>query len=187
LNALSWGKTSETITALDQQEKQVMSELTVIPGRVVYIRYSILDSGGNVAEQYDMPVGYVHGGNSGLLAKLESALTGKKIGDRIKVTLAPAEAYGERDEDLTFTDEIGNVPPQFRHVGAEVVMANEAGETKSFYVSGIEDGKLTVDGNHPLAGQQVTCMVDVVEIREATPEEKLTGMAADSPPRTLMH
>lgn len=164
-----------------------MSELNVAPGRVVYIRYCILDAAGNVTEQYDMPVGYVHGGNSGLLQKLESALTGKKIGDRVKVILEPAEAYGERDEELTFTDEIGNVPPQFRHVGAEVAMANEAGETKSFYVSRIEDGKLTVDGNHPLAGQQITCIVDVVDIREATAEERLTGMAADAPPRTLMH
>jgi FKBP-type peptidyl-prolyl cis-trans isomerase SlyD len=164
-----------------------MSELTVSDGRVVYIRYSILDAGGDVAEQYDVPVGYVHGGNSGLLRKLESALTGKKVGDRVKVVLAPSEAYGERDEDLTFTDDIENVPPQFRHVGAEVAMANDAGETKAFHVSRIEDGKLTVDGNHPLAGQQVTCMVDVVEIREATAEEKRTGMAADAPPRTLMH
>lgn len=164
-----------------------MSELTVTPGRVVYIRYSILDAGGNVTEQYDMPVGYVHGGNSGLLEKLESALTGKKVGDRVKVELAPAEAYGERDEDLTFTDDIGNVPPQFRHVGAEVVMKNEAGETKAFHVSRIKDGRLTVDANHPLAGQRVTCMVDVVQIREATAEEKRTGMAADSPPGTLMH
>ncbi len=164
-----------------------MSELTVTDGCVVYMRYSILDASGNVAEQYDVPVGYVHGGNSGLLRKLESALAGKRVGDRVKVVLAPAEAYGERDEDLTFTDDIENVPPQFRHLGAEVAMANDAGETKAFHVSRIEDGKLTVDGNHPLAGQQVTCMVDVVEIREATAEEKRTGMAAGSPPRTLMH
>jgi FKBP-type peptidyl-prolyl cis-trans isomerase SlyD len=66
-------------------------------------------------------------------------------------------------------------------------MSNEAGETKAFYVSRIENGRLTVDGNHPLAGQQVTCMVDIMDIREATEQEKATGMAADSPPRTLMH
>jgi FKBP-type peptidyl-prolyl cis-trans isomerase SlyD len=164
-----------------------MSEMKVAAGRVVYIRYSILDASGNVAEQYDTPIGYVHGGNSGLLQKLESALTGKIVGDRVEVVLPPEEAYGPRDEDLTFTDDIENVPPQFRHLGAEVAMANEAGETKSFYVSRIEDGRLTVDGNHPLAGQQVTCMVDIMDIREATAQEKAKGMAADSPPRTLMH
>ncbi|MGA7180490.1 MAG: FKBP-type peptidyl-prolyl cis-trans isomerase [Thiobacillaceae bacterium] len=164
-----------------------MSALKVAKGLVVYIRYSILDANGNVAEQYDMPIGYVHGGNSGLLEKLESALTGKSVGDRVEVVLPPEDAYGPRDEDLTFTDDIENVPPQFRHLGAEVVMSNEAGETKAFYVSRIENGRLTVDGNNPLAGQQVTCMVDVVDIREATEQEKATGMAADSPPRTLIH
>jgi FKBP-type peptidyl-prolyl cis-trans isomerase SlyD len=164
-----------------------MSAMKVAAGRVVYIRYSILDANGNVTEQYDTPVGYVHGGNSGLLEKLESALTGKAVGDRVEVVLPPEEAYGPRDEDLTFTDDIENVPPQFRHLGAEVAMSNEAGETKAFYVSRIENGRLTVDGNHPLAGQQVTCMVDIMDIREATEQEKATGMAADSPPRTLMH
>lgn len=164
-----------------------MSEMKVAEGLVVYIRYSILDENRNVAEQYDSPIGYVHGGNSGLLEKLESALTGKSVGDRVEVVLPPEEAYGLRDESLTFTDDIDNVPPQFRHVGAEVAMSNEAGETKAFYVSRIEDGRLTIDGNHPLAGQQIICMVDVVNIRAATEQEKLTGMAGDSPPRTLMH
>jgi FKBP-type peptidyl-prolyl cis-trans isomerase SlyD len=164
-----------------------MDVLKITNGVVVYIRYSILDVRGSVVEQYDMPVGYVHGGNSGLLEKLESALTGKSVGDRVEVILSPEEAYGPRDEDLAFTDDIANVPPQFRHLGAEVVMSNESGETKAFYVSKIEDGKLTVDGNHPLAGQQVTCMVDVMDIRDATEQEKLTGMAADSLPGRLIH
>ncbi|MGO9445125.1 MAG: FKBP-type peptidyl-prolyl cis-trans isomerase [Thiobacillaceae bacterium] len=164
-----------------------MDALNVVKGVVVYIRYSILDARGSVVEQYDMPVGYVHGGNSGLLEKLESALTGKSVGDRVNVVLSPEEAYGSRDEDLAFTDDIVNVPPQFRHIGAEVVMSNESGETKAFYVSKIEDDKLTVDGNHPLAGQQVTCMVDIVDIREATEQEKLTGLAADSSPASLIH
>ena len=164
-----------------------MGAFKVAKGLVVYIRYSILDADGNVAEQYDVPVGYVHGGNSGLLEKLESELTGKSVGDRVEVVLPPEEAYGPRDEDLTFTDDIENVPPQFRHLGAEVAMSNEAGETKAFYVSRIENGRLTVDGNHPLAGQQVTCMVDIMDIREATEQEKVSGMAADSPPMTLMH
>jgi FKBP-type peptidyl-prolyl cis-trans isomerase SlyD len=172
---------------MNESGNMLMSEMKVAKGRVVYIRYSILDEDRNVAEQYDQPIGFVHGGNSGLLDKLESALTGKSVGDRVEVVLPPEEAYGQRDEAMTFTDDIENVPPQFRHVGAEVVMSNESGETKSFYVSRIENGRLTVDGNHPLAGQHVTCMVDVVDIREATREELASGMAADTPSRSLMH
>jgi FKBP-type peptidyl-prolyl cis-trans isomerase SlyD len=162
-----------------------MSHQVVQSGLVVYITYSILDQAGNVVEQHDLPVGYVQGGNSGLLPSIESAVAGKKIGDRVEVTLAPQDAFGERDPELGFTDDIDNVPPQFRHVGAQVQMANEAGEAKTFYVTGIVDGKVTVDGNHPLAGQNATCVVNVMDIREATTEELASGMAADSAPPQL--
>lgn len=162
-----------------------MSHQVVQSGLVVYITYSILDQAGNVVEQHDLPVGYVQGGNSGLLPSIESAVAGKKIGDRVEVMLAPQDAFGERDPELTFTDDIENVPPQFRHVGAQVQMANEAGETQTFYVTSIEDGHLTVDGNHPLAGQNASCMVNIMDIREATAEELASGMAADSAPPQL--
>ncbi len=162
-----------------------MIHQVVQSGLVVYITYSILDQAGNVIEQHDLPVGYVQGGNSGLLPSIESAVAGKKVGDLVEVTLTPQEAFGEHDPDLTFTDDVDNVPPQFRHVGAQVQMSNEAGESKTFYVTSIEDGKVTVDGNHPLAGQDAKCVVNIRNIREATPEEMLSGMAADSAPSQL--
>lgn len=162
-----------------------MSQQVVQSGKVVYITYSILDPSGNVVEQHDLPVGYVQGGNSGLLPSIESAVAGKRVGDRVEVILSPEEGFGERDPSLSFTDDIDNVPPQFRFVGAQVQMSNEAGDTKTFYVTSIENGKLTVDGNHPLAGQNATCVVNIMDVREATPEELASGMAADSAPPNL--
>lgn len=162
-----------------------MNQQVVQSGLVVYITYSILDQAGNVVEQHELPVGYVQGGNSGLLPSIESALIGKKIGDQVEVTLAPEDAFGLRDPDLSFTDDVDNVPPQFRHVGAEVQMSSESGETRTFYVTRIENGKLTVDGNHPLAGQNAVCVVNILNIREATAEEMKSGMAADSAPPSL--
>lgn len=162
-----------------------MNQQVVQSGLVVYITYSILDEARNVVEQHDLPVGYVQGGNSGLLPSIESALVGRKIGDQVEIILAPQDAFGEHDPDLSFTDDIENVPPQFRMVGAQVQMANEAGEPWTFHVTSIEDGKLTVDGNHPLAGQNAICVVNILNIREATQEERLSGMAADSAPPNL--
>lgn len=152
---------------------------TVTRNKLVYITYSILDSRGMVVEQHDIPVGYVQGANSGILPAIESAVDGCKIGDRVEITLSPEEGYGLRDESLVFVDDIENVPPQFRRVGAEVLFENEAGETKPFYVTSIEDGKVTVDGNPSLAGQSVTCLVNVMDIREATPEEIRNGRPLD--------
>ena len=152
---------------------------TVTPNTLVYITYSILDGRGMVVEQHDIPVGYVQGANSGILPAIESAVAGRKAGERIEITLAPEEGYGLRDESLVFTDDIDNVPPQFRRVGAEVTFENEAGETKVFYVTAIEDGKLTLDGNPSLAGQSVTCLVNIMDMRAATPEEIRNGRPLD--------
>jgi FKBP-type peptidyl-prolyl cis-trans isomerase SlyD len=162
-----------------------MNHQVVQSGLVVYITYSILDQAGNVVEQHDLPVGYVQGANSGLLPSIESALIGKSIGDQVEVTLAPEDAFGLRDPELSFTDDVDNVPPQFRHIGAQVQMSSESGENRTFYVTRIENGKLTVDGNHPLAGQNAVCVVSILNIREATAEEMKSGMAADTAPPSL--
>lgn len=159
--------------------------VTVTRNKLVYITYSILDSRGMVVEQHDIPVGYVHGANSGILPAIETAVDGRKAGDRVEITLSPEEGYGERDESLVFVDDIENVPPEFRRVGAEVLFENEAGETKPFYVTKIEDGKVTVDGNPSLAGQSVTCLVNVIDIRDATPEEIRNGRPLDVPTGTV--
>lgn len=159
--------------------------LSVTPHKLVYITYSILDARGMVVEQHDLPVGYVQGADSGILPAIESAVAGCKIGDRVEIELSPEEGYGLRDESLVFVDDIENVPPEFHRVGAEVLFENESGETKAFYVTAIEDGKLTLDGNPSLAGQSVTCLVNVVDIREATPEEIRNGRPLDAAAGTV--
>ena len=114
-----------------------------------------------------------------LQQSIELAVAGRKIGDRVEIALSPEEGYGLRDESLVFVDDIENVPPEFRRIGAEVMFENESGETKVFYVTAIEDGKLTLDGNPSLAGQSVTCLVNVTDIRDATPEEIRNGRPLD--------
>jgi FKBP-type peptidyl-prolyl cis-trans isomerase SlyD len=158
---------------------------TVTRNKLVYITYSIVDARGMVVEQHDIPVGYVHGADSGILPAIESAVDGHKVGDRVEITLSPEEGYGLRDESLVFVDDVENVPPQFRRVGAEVMFENESGETKVFYVTALEDGKLTLDGNPSLAGQSVTCLINVTDIRDATPEEIRNGRPLDAGAGTL--
>lgn len=153
--------------------------------KAVQFTYTIRDDKGNVVEQVDLPVNYVHGaGNMGLIDQLERAMEGRTMGDSVEVEIPPAEGFGEYDPDLTFTDDLENVPPQFRQIGAQVEMANSEGDTKTFIVSKIEGDKLTVDGNHPLAGKVATFTVKVLEVRDATAEEIRNGIANTD---TLMH
>ena len=80
---------------------------------------------------------------------------------------------------MTYTDDIENVPPEYRKLGAEVQMQNEGGEAKTFYVTHIGDGKLTVDGNHPLAGKALTVKIKILEVRDAkSGEDKVSGIHA---------
>ncbi|GMQ97128.1 MAG: peptidylprolyl isomerase [Gammaproteobacteria bacterium] len=148
--------------------------------KAVSFTYSIRDLEGNILEQSDLPIGYVHGGHSDLIAKLEQALEGKETGETVDVVLSPEEGFGPHDPNLTVTDDLADVPEQFRHVGAEVEMQNDKGETRIFRVSKIEDGKLTVDSNHPFAGKTIVFHITVGEVRNATPEEIRSGRPADA-------
>ena len=153
-----------------------MSNNRVTKHKVVSLTYRILDEDGSLLEQVDLPVSYVHGGKNDLIEKLETALEDKAVGDQVELTVAPDEAFGEHDPALTYTDDIENVPPQFRQVGAEVEMQNDEGEIKTFIVSQIQDGKLTVDGNHPLAGKSLPFLVKVEAIRNASEDEIRFGV-----------
>lgn len=143
--------------------------------KVVSLTYSILDEDGEILEQSNLPISYIHGGQGDLFEKLERALTGKTIGDEVSVTLSPEEGFGQHNPDLTFTDDLENVPEELRYVGAELEAQNASGEVLKFVVSDIGDNQLTVDGNHPFAGKTVTFRVKVAEVRDATAEELSTG------------
>jgi FKBP-type peptidyl-prolyl cis-trans isomerase SlyD len=150
-----------------------MSKETIKPGKFVSLTYSICDLDGNVLEQSDLPVNYIHGGETELIGGMDSAVAGKGPGDEVGITVPPEQGFGDHDPALTFTDNIENVPPQFRQLGAEVQMQNEAGEVKSFFVTNIENGQLTVDGNHPMAGKTLKVNVKILEVRDATREDAM--------------
>ena len=146
-------------------------------GKYVSMSYMIVEDNGEVVEQHDLPIGFVYGSDTQLVGGMDNAVLGKEAGEEVEMLLTPGQAFGERDPNLTFTDDMENVPAQFRQVGAEVQMQNESGETKRFYVTKIEGGKLTVDGNHPLAGKNLTVKIKILEVRDAKPgEEKISGI-----------
>ena len=149
---------------------------TITVNKFVELTYKILDqSSGEIIEQVDTPLGYVQGDNSLLFNEVTKALEGKSVGDKVETLLNCTEAFGSRHEELTFTDDINNVPIEYRALGTNVTMKNDKGETKDFIVTKIENEKLTVDGNHPLAGKDITFLVEVLSIRKATEEEIIAG------------
>lgn len=162
-----------------------MAEPTVAANRVVTVTYSIVDESGKVLEQSDLPIDYLHGSENGLFLKVEEALEGKVSGDSVDVTLAPEEGFGKRDPSLTYSDKIENVPPEYRKLGAEAEFRNDQGGSIKMVVTHVDNGTITLDGNHPFAGKSLTFHVKVVGVREATDDELRDGVNPQQ--RPTMH
>ena len=107
--------------------------------------------------------------------RTEKALEGRSAGDKFDVVVSPEEGYGTPNEML-----IQVVPREaFQGVDElEVGMQFQAQTPQgaiSVVIAKIEDGMVTVDGNHPLAGQNLNFAIEVIEVREASVEEVLHG------------
>ena len=156
---------------------------TIENEKFVELNYRVIDDKtGDVLVTVDYPIGYVHGVNDVMNEQVTAALTGKKVGDIIEVPVDTKLLYGERDESLVFTDAIENVPEEYREIGMTITMENEKGEPRSFIVTRFDDKTLTVDGNNPLCGRDVTFELEVLSVREATDEEVDLGGAVDANP-----
>ena len=156
---------------------------TVEDEKFVELNYKVIDNKtGDVLVTVDYPLGYVHGVNDVMSEDVTKALYGKKVGDVIEVPIDTTLLYGERDESLVFTDHIENVPEEYREIGTTIVMENEKGETRNFIVTRFDDKTLTVDGNNPLCGREVTFVLEVLSIRDASEEEIEAGGPVDANP-----
>lgn len=152
-----------------------MSE-KICKNKFVSLTYTITDETDETLERIDLPIQYIQGAKSQVIEKIEVALEGHEVGDMVQVVLTPEEGFGPHQPELTFTDDLNNVPPQFHSIGAEVEFQNDHGEAKTFRVIKIENGQLTVDGNHPFAGKNITYNLSVKEVRDATPDELKNGV-----------
>jgi FKBP-type peptidyl-prolyl cis-trans isomerase SlyD len=163
-----------------------MSKQKVGKNKVVSLTYMIFNDQGEVQEQSDIPVSYLHGdANSDLFPKVAEALEGAGPGDVIEVTLSPEEGFGIYDPSKTYSDVIDNVPPEFREIGAEAEFQNEIGESITMTVTEIKDGRITLDGNHPFAGKTMKFRITTKDVRDASESEATTGVVVQNHP--LMH
>jgi FKBP-type peptidyl-prolyl cis-trans isomerase SlyD len=156
---------------------------TIQNEKFVELNYKVIDNkSGDVLVTIEYPLAYVHGVNDVISEQVAKELDGKKVGDVIEVPIDTTKLYGERDESLVFTDRIENVPEEYREIGMTITMENEKGEPRNFIITRLDDKTLTVDGNNPLCGRDVTFMLEVLTIRDATEEEIELGGAVGADP-----
>ncbi|HHM04996.1 MAG TPA: peptidylprolyl isomerase [Gammaproteobacteria bacterium] len=140
--------------------------------KVVTLDYTLTGDDGNIIDQsQDGNFTYLHGAGN-IIPGLERALADKAAGDTLQVSVAPEEAYGARNESLTqvvprsafaTTDDV--------QVGGRFRAQAPDGQELIVTVVRIEGDQVTLDGNHPLAGEQLNFDVKVLDVRDATQEE----------------
>ena len=155
----------------------------IAQGKFVELTYKVIDSKTeSVLTMVEFPIGYIHGVTEALAPQVTAELEGKVAGDVIDVPIDCNKLYGPRDESLVFTDDINNVPEEYREVGMSILMENEQGDTKSFLVTRVDEKSVTIDGNNPLCGREVIFKLEILTVRDATEEEIVVGGPVDAEP-----
>ncbi|MDR1661610.1 MAG: peptidylprolyl isomerase [Azoarcus sp.] len=144
---------------------------------VVTLNYTVTGADGAVVDDGRQPLVYLHGGYDGIFSRIEEALHGKKIGYVLKIELQPQDAFGDYDEELVLVED-AELFPENAEVGMAFERVSDAGE-EIFHITDIADGKVVIDGNHPLAGMTLTFDLVVTDVRAATAEEIAHGHIHD--------
>jgi FKBP-type peptidyl-prolyl cis-trans isomerase SlyD len=147
--------------------------MQIAQDKVVLIHYTLRNDAGDVLDTSSGgdPLAYLHG-QGNIIPGLEKALEGRQAGDTLNVAVEPAEGYGERDDALiqqvprrAFSG-VQNVQP-----GMQFHAQTSQGHTRVVTVTRVVGDMVTVDGNHPLAGEKLHFEVEVTDVREASAEE----------------
>ena len=153
--------------------------MKVAKDTVVGIEYALHLGDGEIIDRSEPgePMRYLHGGGQ-IVPGLESALEGKEPGTSAKVVVDPQGGYGERDEQAVRTVPREAFPEDAPlEAGAEFVVVDEQKREVPLRITGIENGMVSVDFNHPLAGKTLHFDVKVIDVRAATEEEISHGHA----------
>ena len=144
---------------------------------VVTMNYTLSDDEGTLIDQHDDgSFNYLHGAGN-IVPGLEKALFGKVVGDEVRISVDPEDAFGERNPELIQVVDRNMFSPDELEITAGVQFHAESpdGNALIITVTEVNGDQITIDGNHPLAGTNLNYFVKIVGIREASAEELAHG------------
>lgn len=142
---------------------------------VATLHYALTDSAGELIESSfeSEPFAYLHGANN-IIPGLEQALEGKQADDEFTVDVPARDAYGEYDPQRTQTVELNMFDGMDVSPGMQFHAQTPNG-MEVVTVKSVDGDAVVIDGNHPMAGMDLTFSVKVLSVREATSEETAHG------------
>ena len=146
--------------------------------RVVSIHYTLTDDQGAVLDssQGSQPLQYLEGAGN-IIPGLEQEVSRMKTGDKKKVKIPAAQAYGEKREDMLLEVPRTQFPADMTLKVGDRFRGGAEDHAPIFTVLAVGEEKVSLDGNHPLAGKDLNFDVEVTEMRDATAEEMSHGHA----------
>ena len=150
--------------------------MSIKQDQVVTLHYTLRDDAGEIIDSspHGEPLAYLHG-HGNLVPGLERELSGKRAGDKLQITVSPADGYGEYDQALLqrvarrALKGLANLRVGMR------LQAHTGHGARAVTVTQITGDMVTLDGNHPLAGKNLHFQVEVAEVRAATDAELSHG------------
>ncbi|UDG83005.1 FKBP-type peptidyl-prolyl cis-trans isomerase [Candidatus Vallotia lariciata] len=158
--------------------------MKIVKHTVVSVSYKLSDTQGNVIEDSDKPMVYLHGGYNGTFPKIEKILEGHETGFSAQIHLEPVDAFGNYDSEQVKIEPREKFPEplevgmQFEGI-AESVGGDEI-DTVIYTVTDLTKDRVILDGNHPLAGMALRFSLTVKDVRDATTAEVEQKRAHDN-------
>ena len=154
--------------------------MAIVENQIVSIEYEVKDNGTVVDSNVGAEPLVFMFGKGQIIPGLENGLSGYNVGDKGDILVAPEDAYGEYNDEA-----VQEVPKdQFSGIDLSVGMTlygqSEDGGTVQVIVKEIKDESVVIDYNHPLAGKSLMFTVTLNSVREATPDEILSGIPAEN-------
>ena len=147
---------------------------------VVTMHYTLTDDSGEVLDSSSgrEPLAYLHG-HGNIIPGLEQALEGQESGFQSKVTIAAADAYGERNDEAVVEADRDSFPEEMNPEPGMQVYAEGPEGPIPFTIVAVDGDKVKLDANHPLAGKTLHFEVEITEIRQGSSEEIEHGHVHD--------
>ena len=143
---------------------------------VVALTWTLKDTLGETLDELQQPVEFLLGGQD-LLPKIEQALQGHAVGDKVDLHLEPEDAFGDFDDQLLFLEPRALFPKDIEEgltIEGNALPAGchpDAPRNALYTIAEIYPEHVVLDGNHPLAGIALRLHLQVAAVREATEEE----------------
>jgi FKBP-type peptidyl-prolyl cis-trans isomerase SlyD len=150
--------------------------MQIADNTAVLIHYTLKSDTGEVLDssEGDEPLAYIHG-QGDIVEGLEKALAGKTKGAKLSVKVSPAEGYGEREAERVQT------VPRAAFEDGVTIEPGMRFQTRTpdgvaiVTVTNVSGTDVTIDANHPLAGENLNFEVEIVDVRACTPDELAHG------------